>query len=197
VPGVDKASDEWDVTIGDDQYRWLKKTLHESQAKYKFIFEHHMLGGSRGGAGMVHSYEWGGYDGSGKRYEFPSKRPTWETPIHQLMKQYGVTIFFFGHDHLFAREKVDGIVYQSLPNPADNTYTAFNSDAYDPDTIKLPGADYDSDYGVILPNSGYLCVTVSPQEVTVSYIRAVLPGDEAKAGAANSEVSFTYTISTN
>ena len=33
-------------------------------------------------------------------------------PVHQLMVKNGVTIFFQGHDHLFARQERDGMVYQ-------------------------------------------------------------------------------------
>jgi hypothetical protein len=47
---------------------------------------------------------------------------------------------------------------------------------------------------VILPNSGHLDVTVSPDRVTVSYLRAVLPGDEAKAGAANGAVVHSCSV---
>jgi len=194
VPGVEKVKDQWLPTMGDEQYAWFKKTLEESDARYKFVFEHHVLGNGRGGSAMAHSYEWGGYDSAGKTWQFADRRPGWYKPIHQLMNENNVTIFFFGHDHLFAREKVDGVVYQSVQNPADNTYTAFNSDAYDPDTITFPGAVYDPDYGVILPNSGYLHVTVSPENVTVSYVRAVLPGDESKAGCANGDIAFTYSV---
>lgn len=46
-----------------------------------------------------------------------------------------------------------------------------------------------------VPNAGYLHVTVSPDRVTVSYVRAVLPGDEAKAGAANGAVACSYSVS--
>jgi hypothetical protein len=84
--------------------------------------------------------------------------------------------------------------YGHSPVPADNTYAAFNADAYDPVTISLPGAGYDPTYGVILPNSGHLDVTVSPDRVTVSYLRAVLPGDEAKAGAANGAVVHSCSV---
>ncbi len=35
---------------------------------------------------------------------------------------------------------------------------------------------------------------VDGEQVTVSYVRAVLPGDETRAGAEDGEVSFTYTI---
>jgi PKD repeat protein len=194
VPGVGRPDDEWEITMGDAQYAWFKTVLETSRAKYKFVFEHHVLGSGRGAAALVHMYEWGGYNKNGTAYEFASRRRNWSRPIHQLMEENKITIFFSGHDHLFAREKVDGVVYQSVPNPADNTYQAFNADAYDPDTIGLPGARYDPTYGVTMPNSGYLHVTVSPDRVTVSYIRAVLPGDESKAGATNGAVAFSYSV---
>jgi hypothetical protein len=77
---------------------------------------------------------------------------------------------------------------------ADNTYAAFNADAYDSDSISFPGVSYDPTYGVIMPNAGYLNVTVSPDRVTESYIRAVLPGDEATAGAANGAAANSYSV---
>jgi len=194
VPGVDKEKDDWAKTIGDEQYHWLRSTLEASDARWKFVFEHSLLGHGRGGAASVHTFEHGGYDKKGKRYELESRRAGWGKPIHQAMRDAGVTVFFFAHDHVFAREGVDGVVYQSVPNPADDTYTAWNADAYDPDTIALPDADYDPDYGVVLPCSGYLDVTVEPERVTVAYVRAVLPGDELQAGAANGEASFSYEI---
>ncbi|MCX6550299.1 MAG: metallophosphoesterase, partial [Acidobacteria bacterium] len=194
VPGVEKTKDAWEITMGDEQYAWFKRVLETSRAKYKFVFEHHVLGTFRGAAAIVHSYEWGGYNKNGTAYEFPSMRRNWSKPIHQLMNENNVTVYFCGHDHLFAREKVDGVIYQEVPNPADNTYTAFNVDAYDPAAISLPGARYDANYGVTMPNAGYLYVTVSPGQVTVSYIRAVLPGDETKAGSVNGAVAFSYVI---
>lgn len=193
VPGVDKVTDLWQATMGDAQYQWLKRTLESSRARYKFVFEHHVLGTGRGAAAIVHQYEWGGYNKNGAAFEFGSMRPTWTKPIHQLLNDTGVTIFFGAHDHLFAREKVDNVIYQSVPNPADNTYTAFNADAYLPQRVQLPGARYTASDGLTLPNAGHLLVTVSPQQVTVSYTRAVLPGDEAKAGAQNGAASFSYT----
>jgi hypothetical protein len=62
VPGVDPPSDPWEITMGDAQYAWFKNVLETSRAKYKFVFEHHVLGSGRGAAALVHTYEWGGYD---------------------------------------------------------------------------------------------------------------------------------------
>ena len=104
---------------------------------------------------MARDYEGGGNDKDGT-YAFPSHRPDWAQPIHQLMVKYGVSIFFQGHDHLYARQVTDGVTYQTVPLPADPTFTAFNSDAYTS--------------GTVLPNSGFLKVTVSPEDVVVDYV---------------------------
>jgi len=169
--------DLWQVTLGDTQYAWFKKTLETSRAKYKFVFVHHVMGTGRGGVEVADFYEWGGKDRRGVS-QFKERRPTWELPIHQLMVKTGVTILFHGHDHLFAHQEKDGIVYQETPNPADDTYTAFNRDAY------LSGD--------ILPNSGYLRVTVSPENVRVEYVRSYLQKDETAAHKSG-EVAFVYT----
>lgn len=166
-----KQRDLWNNTIGDEQYLWFKNTLETSTAKYKFVFTHHVLGTGRGGIENAKLYEWGGYNQKGV-WEFDKKRPGWELPIHQLMVKNKVTIFFQGHDHLFAHQELDGVVYQEVPNPADDTYTAFNKDAYKS--------------GDVLPNSGFLDVIVSPDNVKVNYI---------KAGQSNNGQSiFSYSI---
>lgn len=143
-------------TLGDAQLQWLTKTLTESRARWKFVFCHHVNGTGRGGIECATKGEWG-------------------SKIHPLFVKTGVTIFFQGHDHLFARQQLDGVTYQECPNPADNTYTAFNRDAYRT--------------GDLLPDSGHLRVTVAPETVRVDYIRAFLPGD-----GTNGVVAFTYTI---
>ena len=52
--------DWWGMSIGDEQYKWLKDTLEQSEARYKFVFCHHVMGTGRGGIEMEHLYEWGG-----------------------------------------------------------------------------------------------------------------------------------------
>jgi len=168
----------WQVTLGDAQYQWLRQTLASSHARYKFVFAHHILGTGRGGIEEASTYEWGGYDPRGAA-TFRQMRPSWPEPIHQLFVRYGVTIFFQGHDHLFAHQLKDGVVYQETPNPADPTYTAFNRDAYRS--------------GDVLPNSGHLRVTVSPANVRVEYIRSYLPAD-ATAAHPDGELAFSYTV---
>ena len=88
-------------------------------------------------------------------------------------------MFFQCHDHLFARQELDGVVYQEVPTPADFTYTAFNSDAYRT--------------GVILPNAGFLNVTVSPNKVQVDYISSYLAKDETPL-KKNGQVVYSYSL---
>ncbi|UCD28556.1 MAG: metallophosphoesterase [Planctomycetota bacterium] len=170
--------DWWGMSIGDTQYQWFKKTLEQSNARYKFVFAHHVLGTGRGGVEMADLYEWGGKNSNGT-WEFGVKRPDWELPIHKLMVKNGVTIFFQGHDHLVARQERDGLIYQSTPNPADASYQAFNRQAYRS--------------GDILPNSGHLRVTVSPQNVRVDYVRSYLRKDETSEHK-NGELAFSYIV---
>jgi hypothetical protein len=176
--GEKKQRDLWSVTLGDTQYQWFKNTLESSSAKYKFVFAHHVLGTGRGGVENASLYEWGGYNQKGV-WEFDTKRPGWELPIHQLMAKNGVTIFFQGHDHLFAKQERDGVIYQSVPNPADDTYTAFNREAYRS--------------GDVLPNSGFLNVSVTPSQVKVDYVQSFLPKDES-GQRKNGNVGYSYTV---
>ena len=168
----------WDNTLGVDQYNWFKSTLENSKAKYKFVFTHHVLGTGRGGIEEANSYEWGGNSSNGI-FDFAKYRPGWNKTLHQLMADNKVTIFFQGHDHLFCKQELDGVIYQSLPNPADNTYTAFNADAYTS--------------GITYPNSGFVNVTVSTQKVQVDYISSYLPADETVSNK-NGIVKYSYSI---
>ncbi len=171
----------WEWTIGKEQYDWLKQTLENSKATFKFVFTHHTLGETRGGKITANLFEWGGYETNGTTWGFTANRPGWAMPIHQLMVKTGVNIFFQGHDHLYAKEEVDGIVYQEVPMPSDSTYiigTRDNGDAYT--DLKIDA-------------SGHIRVTVSATNTTVDYVRAWLPADET-AQHTNGEIAHSYTV---
>ena len=173
-----RERDWWGITLGDAQYQWFKRTLEQSKAKYKFVFTHHVLGTGRGGIEECDLYEWGGKNRRGE-WEFNKYRPTWEMPIHQLMVKHGVTIFFQGHDHLYARQERDGVIYQEVPMPADQNYMARNDDRYES--------------GVKLPNSGHLRISVSPEQVKVDYVRSFLPKDETSQQKTG-DVACSYIL---
>jgi Calcineurin-like phosphoesterase/Fibronectin type III domain len=176
--GGSKTADSWQITHGDAQYNWLKKTLETSKAKFKFVFAHHVLGTGRGGVEVARFYEWGGQNANGSS-GFEARRPNWASPIHNLLAANHVTIFFQGHDHIWARGVLDGVIYQTLPEPANPNYNLLNADAYSASQT--------------LPNSGYARVTVSPTEVKVDYVRIWLPGDEA-ADKKSGTVATSYKV---
>ncbi len=173
----------WNWSLGQPQYDWLKNTLEGSQAQYKFVFAHHVRGQGRGGILEAKLYEWGGYDQNGN-YTFAANRPTMAKPIHQLFIDNGVTIFFQGHDHVFAHEVMDNITYQAVPMPSDSTYMIgklANADAYVSDT---------------LDGTGHIRVKVNPTCVKVDYVKAYLPADTLSGQHHNGEIGFTYTLGT-
>ena len=176
--GTAKRINMWDVTHGDAQYQWLKSTLESSKARYKFVFAHHVMGTGRGGAELSSLWEWGGQSANGS-YDFPSQRPLWPEPLHQLMVRTGVSIFFQGHDHIWVHQQVDGMVYQTVSEPADPNYTLWNSDAY------LSGDKF--------PNSGFTRVTVGPAGAQVEYVRTYLPKDEGPGQVSGATV-FSYHL---
>lgn len=172
------SSDGWDWTLGKTQYDWFKKTLENSDAKYKFVFSHHAIGNMRGGAEIAKLYEWGGYDKKGT-YLFDKKRPSWGKPIQQIMADANVTIFFQGHDHLFAKEVVDGVIYQTMPKPAEkipDTQTNFNA---------YTNAD-------VLMNSGFLNVSVANDKVQVDYLRNYYVSTDSQT--SNTGLVYSYTV---
>ena len=174
----------WDWTLGNKQYTWLRNTLEGSTAKYKFVFAHHIRGQGRGGLTNAKLFEWGGYEADGKTYGFDKNRPGWGKPIHQLFKDNGVNIFFQGHDHLFAHEVLDGVHYQEVPMPSDSTYMIgklANADAYTADT---------------LDGTGHIKVNVSSSCVKVDYVKAYLPKDTIDGKHKNREIGFSYTVGT-
>ena len=161
-----KGRDLWNVTLGEAQYRWFRQTLETSNAKYKFVFTHHVLGTGRGGIELADGFEWG------DSAHLAEHRPGWDKTIHQIMSDTGVTIFFQGHDHIFVKQELDGVIYQSLPNPANPNSSWENETAYKT--------------GDKFPNTGRVRVTVSPDGVTVEYIRSYLDKSD--------ELAFSYTV---
>ena len=112
--------DGWQWTLGKVQYEWLKKTLKASEARHKFLYIHHLLVGnaqSRGGVEIAHLNEWGGKNVDGS-YGFDQFRPGWGQPVHQILLENKVGFVFKGHDHLYVKQDLDGIVYQTLPQPS-------------------------------------------------------------------------------
>jgi hypothetical protein len=186
------TGDQWNWTLGAQQFNWFKQVIQNSNAKYKFVFSHQMVGGIpraisvnpagyvRGGAEAAGYFEWGGKNANGSD-GFSSHRNSTDfgtKPIHQLMVENGVCAYFHGHDHQYVYETRDGIVYQEVPSPS-MTGSGFAG-------IYTVGTYTDYQTIAMYPNSGHLRVTITPTEATVEYVRSNTTG-----------VSYTYTIAPN
>lgn len=172
------AGGYWGRTLGEEQYRWLETTLEQSGANFKFVFIHNLVGGvdgsMRGGAEAAKYFEWGGRD-LDDRYTFDERRPGWSAPIHDVLRRNAVNAVFHGHDHFFAHQELDGIVYQLVPQPS------------------RPGGrnatrmaeEYGYVTGTFLPSPGYLRIAVDDTAASVAYI-----GTRTE----RAEVAFEYRI---
>lgn len=153
------SSAGWEWTLGKTQYDWLVSTLKNSQERHKFIYIHHLLVGdqtSRGGVEIAKLNEWGGNNKDGS-YGFDSNRPGWGKPIHQLLLDYKVRFVFKGHDHLYVKQELDGVIYQTLPQPS-----------HPGEKIDVKQYGYISGKGV--GGSGFLKVSTSGATVQVDFI---------------------------
>ena len=209
------ANDAWHWSLGKVQYDWLRDTLKNSSAKYKFVFMHHIVGGStqaiingtptpqfaaRGGIEVSDKYEWGGRNADGSA-GFATKRPGWDMPIHDLLVMNKVNVVFHGHDHLYGYQTRDGIVYLECPQPGTPNYTSLGS-AADGQYVDL-GANSTS---YLLPNSGHIRVTVGPDNCVADYVRSyrtssdLMPPDASSlfndetASRHNRDVSHSFVL---
>jgi predicted phosphodiesterase len=182
-PTTERGASGWSMTLGEAQYRWLTKILENSTAALRFVFIHHLVGGLsrdvRGGARTAAFMEWGGRNADGSE-GFKEHRPGWELPLHQLFMKHGVNIVFHGHDHLFAKEELDGIIYQEVPQPGHPSGGTRSAEEY----------GYS---GVILGSSGHLRVSIGASEAKVDYVRSIVPG-VTRADLANGTVEHSYTV---
>jgi len=173
----------WQRSLGKEQYDWLKQVLAKSKAKFKFVFIHNLVGGvdmggvARGGVEAAKYFEWGGLDLNGEN-TFQKNRINWDLPIHSLLVANKVNVVFHGHDHFFAKQELDHIVYQLLPQPGGTRYQTNNS-----------VNEYGYTAGVILNKPGYLRVRVTSTNCLVEFVQTSV--DQMHN---NKEILCTYQI---
>ncbi len=133
---------EW--TLGEKQMAWFESTLKNATERFRFVCMHHPAGGNAGDP-MNTLYGRGG-------------ARAWNTgeqvKIHALMKKHKVQIFFYGHDHVFVDDVVDGIHY-TLPGSCGAPW-------------KFTKAE--TGYERFWPDSGHAQLDVTPEKATVTFI---------------------------
>jgi 3',5'-cyclic AMP phosphodiesterase CpdA len=148
--------------LGDEQLAWLELVLSYSQARWKFIFAHHILA----------SWEKDGYGRGGAKYAHD-----WEQGIiHQMMIDYGAQIFFYGHDHAFADGTADGVHYTLCAKGVGVGGPPWASDPYFIDAY--PDGFFEE--------KGHINVAVGPRSVWVDLVRSSLDPE------LNNDIIFSY-----
>lgn len=133
-----------DWTLGGPQRSWLEGVLEGSDHPFKFVCIHHAVGGNAGNPFDTL------YGRGGPRAASVGEQAV----VHEMMRDFGVQIFFFGHDHVFLDEVVDGIHY-ALPGSCGAPWK-FESDV--------------TGYKRYWSDSGHARLTVRPDRATVEYV---------------------------
>ncbi len=178
------GGDGWGWSLGQTQYAWLRQTLEQSRARHKFVFIHNLLCGdqaARGGVEVAGFNEWGGRNKDGSD-GFKEHRPGWDEPVHRLLVRNHVAVLFRAHDNFYARQELDGIDYQMIPQPS------FAGD----DRIR-DLETYGYRQGIFIGNSGHVRVTVTPDHVKIEYVRTRLPGEET-VQHRNGEIADEFEV---
>lgn len=102
---IDGQADDW--TLGGEQLAWFQRTLEQLSTRWRFVLIHHTVGGAAGDADNA-AYGRGGGQAAGVGEQ---------ALVHDLMQEFDVQVFFYGHDHVFTDMVVDGIHY-TLPGSA-------------------------------------------------------------------------------
>lgn len=141
---MDDVSRVEDWTLGGPQFAWMEGVLTASDHPYKFVCIHHVVGGNA--ATQVESL----YGRGGPRAALVGEQRL----LHELMAEVGVQIFFFGHDHVFLDEVVDGIHY-AMPGSCGAPWK-FGTEV--------------TGYRRYWPDSGHGRLTVRPERATVEFV---------------------------
>ncbi len=133
---------EW--TLGEKQMAWFEATLKNASERYRFVCIHHPAAGNAGDA-LNTMYGRGG----ARAWNIGE-----QARIHALMKKHKVQIFFYGHDHVFVDDIVEGIHY-TLPGSAGAPWKFTKEE---------------TGYERSWPDSGHAQLDITPEKATVTFI---------------------------
>jgi 3',5'-cyclic-AMP phosphodiesterase len=99
--------------IGPDQLTWLETQLQDNPNAYTFVYSHDP------------AFPIGPHIGSSLD-SYPAERDQ----FWALLKQYGVTAYIAGHEHLYNRQTIDGVVQLIVGTSGSFPYSGFGGDFY-------------------------------------------------------------------
>lgn len=104
-----------------------------------------------------------------------------------MLPDNNVQLVFHGHDHIYVKEVHDnGIIYQEVPQPSRAGGEFTNEQRM----LTAGREGYDTENGIFIESAGFLNVRVSPDQVTVEYVKNI----ENCSEAACREIADSYTI---
>jgi predicted phosphodiesterase len=178
-----RGASGWEMTLGEAQYRWLTK--RSPAAKQRCVLS----------SSITWSAAWAVMCAAE-----PNQPPTWngaaKTPTAARASKsiapagscrfinsssnMASALVFHGHDHLFVKEELDGIIYQEVPQPGHPSGGTRSAEEY-------------GYTGVILGSSGHVRVMVGENEARVDYMRSIVPG-VTRSDLNNGAVEHSYAI---
>ena len=154
------SPDQW--TLGTVQLDWLERTLRDSQASWKFVFGHHVVGGWEYDlSGQIKDTDYV-YGRGGARYA----RVGEQSRITDLMQRHGAQVFFYGHDHIFAHQSAEGIDFVCCGRPTYLKSKWWDTPGWREAYGGAGSADAPPYYGAI----GFTRLRVSSDEIRVEYV---------------------------
>jgi len=169
--------DDW--TLGEAQLAWLERTLRESDAKYKLVVAHHVLGGWRWGFAGVDPDAPYKYGRGGARYALVGE----QARVTELMREHGARFFLYGHDHVFAHQAAEGVEFVCCGRPSFLTPPRWLA----PGWREAYGSSEERSASAFLATVGYTCVTVGPERLVIEFVRSApaaarVVGENVSAG---------------
>jgi len=170
----------WDWKLGQQQYDWLHDDLTTKNTPYRVLATHHLtscydLPGywyGRGGIEVAQhsvtgrpSFEWGGEDAAGAN-QLPTQRAGFtHGSIHDMLVNEGNQVILKGHDHFYARQQIDDMVYLTLAKPNDTAQHTgdlwgWRFSCFYPESVTT-----------MFQNSGFLSIAAGAEAATFEYIQ--------------------------
>lgn len=157
-------------TLGPTQLRWLEQVLTASQARWKFVLAHNLIGGAAwSGSGQGR----GAYGRGGARYA----RVGEQARITDIMNRTDARFFLYGHDHLFAHQQAEGAHFVCTGRPTGGQAGWWGSPGWKEAYGDPAGGRPHEVYAAI----GYTRVTISPERVQFEeFLRTPTDGPTAE-----------------
>jgi hypothetical protein len=171
-PGKHTPANPEEWTLGRAQLRWFEKVLKESDARWKFVISHHLVGGSKWDADCKPTSTGYAYGRGGARYA----RVGEQAKVTDLMKRFGSQFFVYGHDHVFAHQQAEGIhfICCGCPTRVPNRW------AKEEGFVEAYGDFRAQNPHDFIMDVGYTRLTVSSNEVAFEYIKTGIDPQSAE-----------------